>query len=641
MSSTKLPQQFPFETSNGEHYWAQHPNAHYQKADADAFKGLTFAEQSKLPSLPVPDLKSTMAKYLHSIKPYCHNATEWENQSLLSKDFLENMGPVLQSRLETFAKDKRNWLSSFWDNQAYLQYNDPIIPYVSYFYVHDKLPTTHLQIERDPLLKSTAIISTVVKFIESLKREAIPAEIIKESPFCMNSFQLMFNTARIPGNPQDDRDTNIFYSIYENNFMVVAFRGQFYKLSTHSEDNVPLPLNAIWKQLYSIVNDSSAAPATQGIGSLTSLPRDQWRTAHAELIKDPSSRESLELIHRASFILCLDTQVKPITLEEKSRNAWHGDGINRFYDKSLQFFVTGNGSSSFLAEHSKMDGTPTLFLNTYVCQQMAKLNPEQFIKGTLSPSTAFESTTKPLPFLITPTIKSQIESAQNQFQVQINQHDLKVWHYNRYGKNFIKSHGMSPDAFIQQVIQLAIYKYLGRQLPTYEAASTRKYFKGRTEAGRSVSPASQAFVQSWDSPTKSTVEKIALLKLSAKEHSNYMKDAANGMAIDRHLFGLKNMLQPEDVKPELFKDPTFNYSSTWLVSTSQLSSEYFEGYGWSEVNDNGVGLAYMLNKDWLHINIVCKPEFSLFNVQKMHYYLSEAADEIADALIQVEKQAKL
>ncbi|KAL3230254.1 Carnitine O-acetyltransferase, mitochondrial [Nakaseomyces bracarensis] len=639
MSSLK---RFPFETKNGEVYWAAYPNSSYQNKRQN-FKGETFALQDQLPSLPVPELEKSIATYLQSVKPYVNDLSAQED---LCNDFLKGMGPVLQKRLQDLGGTTRNWMSEFWDNQAYLQYNDPVVPYVSYFYSHKKLPAELAKIDKDPLLKATAIISTIIRFIESIKDESLPAEVIKGTPFCMNSFQLMFNNSRIPETTQD---SNVFYSIYENNFMIVTYRGNFYKVFTHFKQtdmdenskvdaiNNALPVNLIWQQLYNIVNGPLSKNATSinaGVGSLTSLPRDQWREVHAELIKDPLAKESLETIHRASFVLCLDLDKSPITLEEKARNCWHGDGFNRFFDKPLQFFVTGNGTSGCLSEHSKMDGTPTLFLNTFVCQQLSKIDQDKFINSVFEPvrETDYHQP-KLLPFVVTPKIAESIDSALTQFRDEIGQHDLRVWHYNRYGKEFMKKNGMSPDAFIQQVIQLAIYKYLGRQVPTYEAASTRKYFKGRTETGRPVSEASAHFVKTWESTKATNAERIAALKESAKFHGQYMKMASEGQAPDRHFFGLKNMLKEGDDVPALFNDSIFKYSSTWYVSTSQLSSEYFDGYGWSEVNDNGLGLAYMINKDWMHINIVTKPEKSMLSVDKMHHYLNEAADEIADVLL--------
>ena len=676
---------YQFKTNNNEFYIADKPNEHYQSART-SYKGQTFSLQDQLPSLPVPDLNETLNKYLVSIKPFVqalpnNNNTnnslsndikdnkEYQRQVKLCDDFKNNLGPVLQIRLQDYSANKRNWMSNWWDSQAYLNYNDPVIPYVSYFYNHAPLSSlTHSLIENNPLLKATALVQSIVKFIELIKDEALPPELIRGTPFCMNSFHLMFNGSRVPNihpasdsaaNPSKDIDTSVFYSIFENNFIVVAYRGNFYKMFTHDKlDGKPLPLNLIYRQINEIVhpaktdNNITNTQNDSGVGVLTSLPRDQWRDQYVELIKDPLSKNSLETIHRASFMLCLDLDKNPVTLEEKSRNSWHGDGVNRFFDKYLQFFVTGNGKSGFLGEHSKMDGTPTLFLNTFICQDLMKLNQNDFLNDINKPfnldnsessssSSSSSSSTSYQPellkFTLSPTIKKSIIDAKSKFDSLISEHDLNVWKYQKYGKNFIKQFKMSPDSYIQQIIQLAMYKYLGKQFPTYEAASTRKYFKGRTETGRSVTKESYEFVSNWSNPNLSLNEKIKLLQDAISAHSSYLKSAADGHGIDRHFFGLKNVLNPNDKRPALFDDPLFNYSSTWYISTSQLSGEYFDGYGWSQVNDAGVGLAYMVNKDWLNINIVTKPGKSGLDGKRIRYYLTEAADEMASALIEYEK----
>ena len=53
---------------------------------------------------------------------------------------------------------------------------------------------------------------------------------------------------------------------------------------------------------------------------------------------------------------------------------------------------------------------------------------------------------------------------------------------------------MSPDAYIQMVIQLAYFKIYGTCTATYETAQTRKFFHGRTETVRTLSNASKKFV---------------------------------------------------------------------------------------------------------------------------------------------------
>ncbi|CAH02682.1 carnitine O-acetyltransferase CAT2 [Kluyveromyces lactis] len=626
-------QKFPFETGTNDEYIAERPNSYYQEK-RPGFKGATYSKQQDMPSLPIPELKSTLDKYLKSIKPFCQTDAEYEKQIQLCYSFLSDQGPALQERLLSYSQERRNWMQELWDSQIYLGDRSPVVPFVSYFYGHKPLPTSHRAIDGDMLVKATAIISSVVKFVESLKDEALPAEVVKGKPFCMNGFQYMFNNSRVP---QFNIDTNHFYSIYEHGYLTVAYKDNFFKVYTHDKAGAVLSNAVIYQQLNQIVNhlgsQGSLINANAGIGALTTLPRDEWAGAYQQLQLEPVSSSSLETIHKSSFVLCLDQDTAPITLEDKSRVCWHGDGTNRFFDKPLQFFVTGNGFSGFLAEHSKMDGTPTLFLNHYVVDQLTKLNPSAFVESLHSNVSAYPSVnSEHLPFIITPTLRNTIESAKLQFITTVEREDLRVWHYNRYGKRIVKTFKVSPDAYIQQVIQLAVFKYLKKQLPTYEAASTRAFFQGRTETGRPVTESSSKFVKTWESPTSTTEEKIAAFYDAAKDHVEYLKMASNGEAVDRHFFGLKNMVHESDEPVPLFQDALFKYSSTWLISTSQLSSENFECYGWSQVYDNGFGLAYMINNEFLHINITNKPEASGFSVDELHYYLTKAADEMYETL---------
>jgi carnitine O-acetyltransferase len=129
-------------------------------------------------------------------------------------------------------------------------------------------------------------------------------------------------------------------------------------------------------------------------------------------------------------------------------------------------------------------------------------------------------------------------------------------------------------------------------------------------------------------PTVSTADSIALLHKAIASHVEYITAASEGKGVDRHWFGLKQLLEPGQEVPEMFKDPTFTYSSSWFLSTSQLNSEYFNGYGWSQVIDQGFGIAYMVNENNLQFNIVSKK----LGADKMLFYLTEAANEMREML---------
>ena len=147
----------------------------------------------------------------------------------------------------------------------------------------------------------------------------------------------------------------------------------------------------------------------------------------------------------------------------------------------------------------------------------------------------------------------------------------------------------SPDAYVQLTIQLAYKKFYGKNRPTYESASTRKFQEGRTETCRTVSEESVAFCDAMQHPLSSKAECRDLFRTAVKAHVAYIGDANDGRGCDRHLFGLKKLLQEGEEVPAIFQDPAYTYSSSWYISSSQLSSEYFNGYGWSQVIDDGWG----------------------------------------------------
>ena len=130
------------------------------------------------------------------------------------------------------------------------------------------------------------------------------------------------------------------------------------------------------------------------------------------------------------------------------------------------------------------------------------------------------------------------------------------------------------------MIQLAYYKFYNVNRPTYESASTRKFQLGRTETCRSVSEESVAWCKAMEDPSTSNEKCLELGKKALQAHVKYILEASDGKGVDRHLFGLKKLLGPEDEIPAIFKDPVYSYSGRWFLSTSQLSSEYTNGYGW-------------------------------------------------------------
>ncbi|GMM29677.1 carnitine O-acetyltransferase [Martiniozyma asiatica (nom. inval.)] len=598
-------------------------------------KGPLYSNQEKIPPLPVPKLSETLELYKSSVAPLYPNGINDANFKRYAETIdsfgNSNEGKNLQERLEQFSIGKRNWLAEFWDNYAYLDYRDPVSPFVSYFFSHKDVNTLT---GKDQILKATLITKFIVEYAGLVEREQLEPEMRKGQPFCMESFKWMFNNIRVPG---DGRDGNVVFKPEEGRFAVVSSNGRLWKLLTHDEYGKPLGLGGLYAGISAILKMSNELGKTNSpVGILTSSNRDDWFKNYQELKKNPINCITLEEIGKSIFVLCLD-DVSPLTIEGKSRNCWHGSGWNRWFDKPIQMFVTKNGSSGFLGEHSKMDGTPTLAMNDWLVKKISGISLDKITEEMQNDNSIADI--EELKFEITPPIQNAIESELVKFNNVVNKLDIKVWQFYGIGKKDIKLFKLSPDGFIQMLIQLAYFKITKTLRPTYESASTRAYFGGRTETCRSVTLETRDFVENWEDVNVPMSEKVASFRAAVAAHGAYIKRASNGYGVDRHLFGLNQMIQQGEDKPKIFSDPMFGYSQKWYLSTSQLSSEEFNGYGWSPVIPEGFGLAYMVNNDWLHVNITAyKSNVLGLKVEDMFASLEQSAKELKEGLLSEMKE---
>ena len=540
--------------------------------------------QESLPRLPVPSLEESAKRYLKSLHPLL-SASEYATSKAAVEDFIKpgGVGSKLQDKLLAKREDAntKNWIYEWWNDAAYLSYRDPVVPYVSYFYSHRDDRT-----RRDPAKRAAAISSAVLEFKKMVDGGSLEPEYMKKLPICMDSYKWMFNATRMPARPADYPAK---FDASENKHIIAIRKNQIFKIM-HEVDGRQLNTSELEQQFSKVYQLAQPVPA---VGALTSENRDIWTDARELLIKtSPKNKEALKTVDAASFVVCLD-DASPVTFEERAHQYWHGDGANRWYDKPLQFIVNDNGTSGFMGEHSMMDGTPTHRLNDYV-NDLIFGNKIDFSDPSVRSNLGEPQLVQ---FDITPPIKAEIDRAVNDFHEVINQHQLAVQAYQGYGKGLIKKFKCSPDAYVQMIIQLAYYKMYGKNRPTYESAATRRFQLGRTETCRTVSDESTAWCAAMGDGSQTNENRIALFRKAIDAHLEYITAASDGKGVDRHLFGLKKLLAPGEDVPAIYKDPAFGYSCSWYLSTSQLSSEFFNGYGWSQVIDGGFGIAYMINEN--------------------------------------------
>jgi carnitine O-octanoyltransferase len=101
-----------------------------------------------------------------------------------------------------------------------------------------------------------------------------------------------------------------------------------------------------------------------------------------------------------------------------------------------------------------------------------------------------------------------------------------------------------------------------RPAPTYETATTRQFYHGRTETVRSCTSEAIEFCKEMCNKDKSTRicdrGLLDLFKKACSKHDKLMGEARNNSGCDRHLLGL--MLTADSLKldlPEIYKDASW------------------------------------------------------------------------------------
>ncbi|KAA1084103.1 Carnitine O-acetyltransferase mitochondrial [Puccinia graminis f. sp. tritici] len=588
---------------------------------------ITYQHQDSLPHLPVPELESTAQKYFRSILPLVspqdpHSPTAsdgtptpaYKHTKACVEDFLKSpLVKELQNRLKKRAHEegRESWLSEWWNELAYMAYRDPLIPFSSYYIAHK---VDHHR--RTGPKRAAGLVRAMMEFRHLTETEQLEPEHSRTGPLCMNSYRWLFNSCRYPVKPSD---TARKFDPQVNTHLVVIRKGQFFELPAVKPDGTLLSEAELESQFNKVIQLAGPTETPFPVGALTTEHRDIWADMREELCKtDPHNSKSLERIESGIVCVALD-DTSPITRDELGFTIWSGGGKNRFFDKQ-QLIVCENGQSGFNAEHSCMDGTPVSRMNDWILDALAnkKIDLGSSFDSNLPAPT-------PIEFVLSDTTKQNILRSVTKFHNLMSLQTLDVLEYPGYGKRVIKNQfKTSPDAIAQLTFQLGHYKLFGRVPVTYESCQTRKFKLGRTEVIRSCSIEALEWCKAMEDVNADWPTRLEKFKLAAKAHLAYAKEASDGQGVDRHLLGLRLSLKPGEEMPALFQDPIYKESTNWILSTSTLPSEYFNGLGYGAVVPEGFGLAYAVNEESMRFTVTT----TTGNGARLKYCLHEAADDI-------------
>jgi len=590
------------------------------------FKKLYDHNHQNIPRLPIPDLDSTLDKYICSLRPLI-GPSELAQHLKSVESFREDEGPLLQEQL--IENDKHegypySYVEKHWDDM-YLELRSPITVHVNVGYSLADDVDSHKP-NAQALRVAKFLISTF-KFQRKLMSGMCESE--PGGPFCMSQLGRLLGTSRIPTYGRD----RLRYTP-DAKHIVVLRNGFFFRVDVLNPDgSAILTLEELTRQLQWIIDKTEKSPTTDaeggivasGVGILTMEDRNLW-AHHREALKaeSPHNRGVLKDINSALLVVCLD-RATPQTMTERSMHVLHGSSDelnNRWFDK-FQVIADEVGNVGINFEHSHADGVSWNRWLTEVWNDMQGLPPPSGMTPLPGiPSVAsIPGVDGPLrmDFDVPWALTAPIKATRTRAEALVSLPETRMLVFEGYGKRMCKAWKASPDGIVQMALQCAFHRLYGKMAATYESCATRTFFHGRTEVIRSAhSEAKHLAEVLWDGAAHRQ-DKEKVLREALSRQTQLSREASAGMGVDRHLLALKklamgvtphspplsSLLAKTDDLPDMFQEDPFAYSQTWLLSTSNVTTSWNVIFNFGPVSDHGYGVGYLIHDDQVHINITC------------------------------------
>jgi carnitine O-palmitoyltransferase 1 len=487
-----------------------------------------------------------------------------------------------------------------------------------------------------PHARAAVLVHEMFRVKQSVDHERLPPMLMRGVvPLCMEQYRRLFATTRVPG-----LESDALVTADGSKHVAVFLAGAWYRLDAFDNYNrllSPYELQAQFAALLA-AHAALAPPAADAVrlAAMTTAARGTWAAVRAAHFDAGLNAASLACIESAAFCVVLDPAA-PATWSEQGRLALTGTGATRWLDKSLTLCVFSNGCAAVHAEHTWGDAPVTAHMWEIILweeQRRAPYDPRTGLVrgpadgGAPAPAAPWLAALRagprrsPAPVrlawdLSSTLLQAALRDAEAAAHAFIADVDLEVLRHDGFGKGFIKTCRVAPDAFIQLALQLAYFRDQGRFDLTYESAMTRIYRAGRTETIRSLSGESCAFVRAMEDPAESNAARTKLLRAAAERHKVTSNLAMTGQGVDRHLFALYVVARGKGYDAS-FLERTL--SMPWRLTTSQLPQKQTTLEQYPEVTDparhspsggfaagapDGYGVSYMVageNHLYFHVS---------------------------------------
>lgn len=577
----------------------------------------TMHFQKSLPRLPIPKLENSAERYLNALKPLL-TSDQHEAAASRASNFVDNEGKILQEKL--IAKDKANrhtsyiceyWFDLYLRDRAALPINyNPLL-----VFQNDVRPEYN-----DQLTRATNMLVSAVRFMLSLRDGILEPEVyhmnpqksntplfrtvtgllpealswygaylFKAFPLDMSQFHGLFGATRIP---QLDKDRILRNP--SSKHVLVQRKGHFYVFDVLDSDGNILSPQELLGNLSQILNDNTPQ-AEHPLGILTCQNRDVWAKQRQHLL-DTGNGDALNDIDTAIFNLVLDEGAIEDNKHKVLKEYLHGDGLNRWYDKSFSLIVKRDGVAGINFEHSWGDGVAVL---RFFQDIFKETTTSPFIHPNSKPSTNNLSVRK-LDLKLDEKANTFVDNAKREFKAWCDSLSIDYILYEGLTKGACKKYKVSPDCIMQLSFQAAYHLIKEKFVGTYESCSTSAFKHGRTETMRPCTEKTKAFCEGLNLGKSSKEELRAIMADCSAYHSQLVKEAALGQGFDRHLFALRKVAEENGMPtPQIFDSFEYKFLNKSILSTSTLSAPSVMAGGFGPVDPEGFGIGYSAFADKL------------------------------------------
>nr|KAG5698769.1 hypothetical protein BaRGS_032188 [Batillaria attramentaria] len=490
--------------------------------------------------------------------------------------------------------------------------------------------------------RAAMMLHCTIRYWQFIRREQLrPIKDGKGNPQCMLQFQRLFSTYRIPG-VHSDHLVHYFQTESEGQApsnVVVMCKGHIFTFDCLDGEGNSLTVPELQSQLQKTHDKASSLPAAPGVNYFTTLERTSWAQARSHLISlHPENYSSLEKIQKALVLIGLDDDC-PADVDDLCWKALFGDPLNKWFDKSISFISYRNGMIITNCDHSPMEGIMLVFCTYYAHRKILEC------KGQWQGTRTVRKLPEPdyLRFHLDDALHSVIKEAKLLYPKLAQRVEAKMSRFLDYGKAYLKTRKVHPDTHCQLALQLAYFRKHNKFAPTYETATIRRFYHGRTETVRSCTVESCNWCKSMADSASSDSERLRLFKTAVDKHNKLMEEATNLQGCDRHLYGMAMLARDEGRPfPELYLDPAFVKSGgggNYILSTSCIGYTTVCG-GVAPMCPHGYGTFYCINEDMVTFFFTAWTEDEDTSAKEFSQEVDRALRDMKSLLDQQESKAQ-